>query len=87
MMRFLVAVLIMLNVATAIGLVFVRYRHRELFVELTVLEKNRDELNIEFGQLQLEQATMADDARIEQIAHTRLGMKLPESGEVEVIWP
>ena len=64
-----------------------RHRHRQLFVELSRLEKARDELNIEFGRLQLEQATVAESNRVDQIARTRLGMKFPESGDIVVVRP
>ena len=51
------------------------------------LEKARDELNIEFGRLQLEQATVAESNRIDQVARLRLGMKFPEVGDVVVVRP
>lgn len=87
MSRFLLVVLILGSVASAIGVVYARHRHRLLFVELSRLEKARDELNIEFGRLQLEQATVAESNRIDQIARMRLGMKFPEAGDVVVVRP
>lgn len=86
-MRVLIALLVLASVLTAIGVVYARHRHRLLFVELTRQEKARDELNIEFGRLQLEQATWAESNRIDQIARTRLGMKFPETGEIVVVRP
>ena len=83
--RLLLAVLIAANVFTAIGVVFARHEHRELFIALTGLERARDELNIEFGRLQLEQATWSESNRIDQVARTRLGMKFPESGDIVVV--
>ena len=56
-------------------------------MELTRLEKARDELNIEFGRLQLEQATWAESNRIDQIARNKLGMKFPEADEIVVVRP
>jgi cell division protein FtsL len=85
--RLLVAFLVLANVATAIGVVFARHEHRQLFIRLSKLEKTRDELNIEFGRLQLEQATWAESNRIDQVARTRLGMKFPETGEIVVVRP
>ena len=85
MSRFLILVLVLANIASAIGVVYARHRHRLLFVELAKLEKVRDELNIEFGRLQLEQATVAESNRIDQIARMRLGMKFPEAGDVVVV--
>lgn len=87
MSRFLLVVLILGSIASAIGVVYARHRHRLLFVELSRLEKVRDELNIEFGRLQLEQATVAESNRIDQIARMRLGMKFPEAADIVVVRP
>jgi len=87
MTRVLLVVLILANVGSAIGVIYARHRHRVLFVELSRLEKARDELNVEFGRLQLEQATVAESNRIDQIARTRLGMKFPEANDVVVVRP
>ncbi len=87
MSRLLIAVLLVASIATAIGVVYARHQHRLLFVELSRLEKARDELNIEFGRLQLEQATVAESNRIDQVARLRLGMKFPEVGDVVVVRP
>ena len=87
MSRFLLAVLLLGVVATGIAVVYERYRHRQLFVELSRLERERDELNIEFGRLQLEQATWSESNRIDQVARDRLGMKFPEGAETVVIRP
>jgi len=83
--RVLLAILIVANVLSAIGVVFARHEHRQLFIALSGLEKARDELNIEFGRLQLEQATWAESNRIDQVARERLGMKFPEAGDIVVV--
>jgi len=85
--RSILALLLAATILTAIGIVNARHRHRQLFVELSKLEKARDELNIEFGRLQLEQATWAESNRIDQIARRRLGMKFPEKGDIVVLRP
>jgi len=87
MTRILLVVLIVCTVASAIGVIYARHRHRLLFVELSRLERARDELNIEFGRLQLEQATVAEANRIDQIARARLGMKFPEADDIVVVRP
>lgn len=86
-LRLILAVLILANIASAIGVVYARHRHRLLFVDLSRLEKARDELNIDFGRLQLEQATWAESNRIDQVARTRLGMKFPEAADIVVVQP
>ena len=86
-LRLIVVVLILANLISAIGVVHARHRHRQLFVELSRLEKSRDEPNIEFSRLQLEQATWAESNRVDQIARTRLGMKTPEPTDIVVLRP
>ena len=85
--RILLAVLLASAVISAIAVVHARHRHRQLFVELTRLERDRDELNIDFGRLQLEQATWAESNRIDQVARQRLGMKFPTPEETVVVRP
>ena len=72
-------------VASAIGVVYSIQESRELFVTLTKLGNERDDLNFEFGRLQLEQATWAENNRVEQIARGRLGMVSPTPSETVVI--
>ena len=86
MNRFVVlAVLVIANVVTALLVVRDRHDHRLAFVALTKLEKARDELNIEFGRLQLEQATWAESNRVDQVARARLGMVFPRTEDVVVL--
>lgn len=85
-LRTLLALLALWLVTTnAILLVLSRHHHREAFIELTRLERERDEINIEFGRLQIEQAMLSETNRIEQIAIAKLGMKFPEGGEVVLV--
>ena len=68
-------------------MVLTRHQHREAFIALSKAEGERDELNIEFGRLQIEQATWSETNRIEQIATSKLGMKFPEGADVVVVQP
>ncbi len=86
-LRLIIVLLVLANLVSAIGVVHARYRHRQLFVELSRLEKGRDEINIEFSRLQLEQATWAESNRIDQIARNRLAMKTPEPADIVVVRP
>lgn len=79
------SVLLLATLVTAIGVVYARQQSRISFVELTRLGNERDDLNFEFGRLQLEQATWAENNRIEQIARGKLGMVTPSSSETIVI--
>jgi cell division protein FtsL len=83
-----VAVLLLLLfavVASAIGVVYARQESRRNFVELTRLTSERDDLNVEYGRLELEQATAAEANRVEQIARTRFGMVSPQPAATVLI--
>lgn len=82
---FIIAVLLLANVITALLVVRDRHEHRQAFIDLTRLEKARDELNIEFGRLQIEQATWAESGRINQMATTQLGMVFPRTEDIVVL--
>ena len=86
-LRLIIVVLALASVITAIAVVQARHRHRQLFIELSRLVKARDELNIEFSRLQLEQATWAESNRVDEVARTRLGMRTPEPAETVVVRP
>src|SRR4029078_13295056 len=64
---FLLFLLTLAVLGSGIAVVYARQQHRQAYVELTRLQKQRDELNIEFSRLQLEQATWAETNRIEQV--------------------
>lgn len=81
----LVFVFAVVCVLSAIALVYTKHESRKLFVELEQLTQERDELNIEWGQLQIEQSTWAQHARIEQVASDELSLVRPEATEIFVI--
>jgi cell division protein FtsL len=84
---FLLVVLVLAVVGTAVGVVDARQQHRMAYIELSRLQAERDELDIEFSRLQLEQATWSEPNRIEQVATERLGMQFPEAADVVVLRP
>ena len=72
-------------VISAVALIYVKHESRKIFVELEQLTTARDELNIEWGQLQIEQSTWATHARIEKVAREELSLVRPRATEVYVI--
>jgi cell division protein FtsL len=72
---------------SAVGVIRAKHENRKLFVQLQALEKERDQMNVEWGQLQLEQGTWATSSRVEEIARKRLGMEIPKSESVIIIRP
>ena len=72
-------------VMSAIALINAKHESRKLFVELEALTTERDELNIEWGQLQIEQSTWATHARIERVATEELSLVRPKPTKIYVI--
>jgi cell division protein FtsL len=81
----LVLVFSVVCVLSALALVYTKHESRKLFVELESLTHERDDLNIEWGQLQIEQSTWATHARIEQVATDDLSLVRPVASEIYVI--
>lgn len=76
-------VLFLTAFATALQIVFHRHDSRKLFVELQELRKEQDDLNRQWGQLLLEQATWGAHGRVEEIARDQLNMVVPPLASVE----
>ncbi len=84
LMVLLLAVAVM---GSALGVVYAKYQTRKLFVELQTLQKIRDEMNVEWSQLQLEQSTWGTNARVEGIARTKLDMIMPPIDAMVIVKP
>jgi cell division protein FtsL len=72
---------------SAAAAVYVKHRSREMFVELERLDTRRDNLEIEWGQLQLEQSAWSTHAFVERVASAKLHMAMPPPKEIEIIAP
>ena len=77
--------LLLVTLTSAVAVVYARQESRLAFAEINQLDGERDDLNFEFGRLQLEQATWAENNRIEQIARGKLGMVSPGVAETVVL--
>jgi cell division protein FtsL len=66
----------------AIGTVAANHNARKLFTELEREQGRMRDLEVEWGQLQLEQSTWAGHARIEKIAREQLHMQAPKPGQI-----
>jgi cell division protein FtsL len=51
------------------------------------LNARRDNLEIEWGQLQLEQSSWSTQAFVERVATTKLHMAMPPPKEIEIVAP
>jgi len=83
----IIAVLIPVVLSSALGVVYAKHQSRILFVQLNELQQQRDAMNVEWGQLQLELSTWATNGRIEQLARQRLRMTNVDFDQVVIIRP
>ena len=84
------AVVVLLGVAvflSALALIDSRHQNRILFEQTQQLREQRDQLNVEWGRLLLEQSTWSTHAYIEQSATQKLGMSTPANPEILVVQP
>jgi cell division protein FtsL len=78
------AVLALVLVMCALAVIQAQHRSRTYFVELERLKKEARVLDEQWGQLQLEQSTWANPARVDSVARTRLGLVAPTHDRVHV---
>jgi len=79
--------LVLLVLASALGVVFSKHQSRKLFVELQTLSAQRDAFGVEWGRLMLEQYTLATPNRVEGIARKRLAMNFPSLENIVIVKP
>jgi cell division protein FtsL len=78
-------VLLAALIACALGLVTSQHQARKLYVELQKEQDLANQINVEWGQLQLEASTWATHARVEKIAVQSLGMRVPPASRVQLV--
>lgn len=76
-----------LLLASAVGVVWSTHETRSLFIQLQGLHSARDGLDIEWGQLKIEQSAWASHGRVEQTARTGLKMVIPRPEDVRLVKP
>ena len=80
-------ILVVMILITALAVIYAKHHSRKLFTQHRALQAEADELNIEWGQLLLEQGVWAAQGRVEQIAHEQLKLHLPAPDKVIIVTP
>ena len=78
-------VLLVLLVMGALSVVSSQHKARKLYISLQQEKLQARQMEVEWGQLQLEQSTWAAPARVEKIASRQLQMQLPKKEQVRFI--
>lgn len=79
-------VLFAILICCSLGVVTSQHKARKLFVELSREKDDAKHLEVERGQLQLEQGTWATPSRIEKIASSDLRMKVPTPDRIRTVF-
>ncbi|HUW25847.1 MAG TPA: cell division protein FtsL [Gallionella sp.] len=77
--------LLMAVVVCALSVVTSQHKARKLYLELQKQKEHAQQMEVEWGQLQLEQSTWAALTRVEKIATQQLQMQFPKSGQIQFI--
>jgi len=85
--RILTTLLGLVVLVSSLGVVYSKHQARGRFNELQRLTRERDELDIEWGQLQLEQSTWATNGRVESVARDDLHMVIPQASDLRIVQP
>ncbi len=78
-------ILLAVLILCALGLVSSQHQARKLFISLEEENERARQLEVEFGQLQLEQSTWAMHSRIEKIATQSLRMRVPDARRIQLV--
>jgi cell division protein FtsL len=79
------AILLLLAIVCALGVITSQHRARKLFTELEGAQTAAKKLDDEWRQLQLEQSTWATSKRVEAVAAKQLGMRLPDPSNTVIL--
>lgn len=69
----------------ALSVVSAQHQARKLFIQLSQEKAHAHQMEVEWGQLQLEQSTLAAPARVEKIATHQLHMQLPKKNQIKFL--
>lgn len=72
-------------IASALGIIYLRHVERQLISELQIVTRHHHRVELERGQLLLEQSMWTSPSRIQQLAHERLGMNVAKPDALIVI--
>lgn len=70
---------------SAFSVVYFKDLNRRLFIQYQDLQQTRQQYEVEWGKLLLEQSTWSTQARIQQIAQQQFGMIIPRQQDVVMV--
>ncbi len=85
--RYIEGVLILVLLISALTVIYSKYQSRLIFIEIQKQERELDQYEVEWGQLQLELTTLAEQNRVEQVAREQLKLVMPAREKIIYIKP
>ncbi len=83
----LLLVLLVILVISALSVIYCKNHSRSIFIEIEQQEQALDQYEVQWGQLQLELSTLAEQNRVELIAKERLKLVIPPRDKIIYIKP
>lgn len=86
-LNWLIVVLIILVMGSSLSVIYSKFRSRQIFVEVQNLERDLDRYEVDWGKLQLELTTLAEQNRVERLARSKLKLVMPQRENIIFIKP
>jgi cell division protein FtsL len=80
-------VLLIMLMSSALAVIYSKNYSRSIFIDIERHERALDQYEVEWGQMQLELSTLAEQNRVERIAKERLKLVLPPRESIIYIKP
>lgn len=77
--------LVLALILCALGVVTSQHKARQLYTELQREQERAHQMDVEWGQLQLEQSTWSVPARVERMAAVKLEMQVPKGMQIRPV--
>ncbi len=80
-----VTVLWIAVIASAVAITYFSHLCREQYTQLTALQREANELQVQYGRYLLEQSAWGSLQRVESMAVSKLGMRTPKVDEIVMV--
>jgi cell division protein FtsL len=77
--------LITLLFVSALAVVYLKDLNRRLFIQYQTLQQDSEQSRMQWGKLLLEQSALSTQARIQEVAQSKLGMMYPNPSEIAMV--
>jgi len=74
--------LTLVNLVIVVDYIYLQHKTRNKFIELQALLENKQNLDADWGRLQIQHSTLVNNSRVEQETKGKLGMILPDSEHI-----